>query len=86
MKRTLHGMLALVAVFLLHVPAARAQVDRATLTGIVKDSGGARRARRHRDGHQPGDQRRRRSSRRRETGVVSVRQPDSRADTRSTSS
>ena len=37
MKRTLHGMLALVAVFLLNVPAASAQVDRATLTGIVKD-------------------------------------------------
>ena len=37
MKRTLHGLLALVAVFLLHIPAALAQVDRATLTGIVKD-------------------------------------------------
>ena len=37
MKRTLHGMLALIAVFLLHVPTASAQVDRATLTGIVKD-------------------------------------------------
>ena len=36
MKRTLHGLLALVAVFLLHTPAW-AQVDRATLTGIVKD-------------------------------------------------
>ena len=35
MKRTLHGMLVLVAVFLLHVPAARAQVDRATLSGVV---------------------------------------------------
>src|SRR4029450_8391677 len=37
MKRTLHGLLALVAVFLLNVPAASAQVDRATLTGIVRD-------------------------------------------------
>jgi outer membrane receptor protein involved in Fe transport len=37
MKRTLHGLLALVAVFLLHAPAAWAQVDRATLTGIVRD-------------------------------------------------
>jgi Carboxypeptidase regulatory-like domain/TonB-dependent Receptor Plug Domain/TonB dependent receptor-like, beta-barrel len=37
MKRTLHGLLALVAVFLLNVPAAWAQVDRATLTGIVRD-------------------------------------------------
>jgi hypothetical protein len=37
MKRTLHGTLALIAVFLLHVPTASAQVDRATLTGIVKD-------------------------------------------------
>ena len=36
MKRTLHGLLALVAVFLLHTPAW-AQVDRATLTGIVRD-------------------------------------------------
>ncbi|MBW8861237.1 MAG: carboxypeptidase regulatory-like domain-containing protein, partial [Acidobacteria bacterium] len=40
MKRTLHGLLATVAVFLLLVPAARAQVDRATLSGVVKDSGG----------------------------------------------
>ena len=37
MKRTLHGPLALVAVFLLHATAAWAQVDRATLTGIVRD-------------------------------------------------
>jgi hypothetical protein len=37
MNRTLHGLLALVAVFLLNVPAAWAQVDRATLTGIVRD-------------------------------------------------
>src|SRR4026209_1271013 len=36
MKRTLHGLLALVAVFLLHTPAW-AQVDRAALTGIVRD-------------------------------------------------
>ena len=41
MKRTLHGMLALVAVFLLHVPDASAQVDRATLTGIVRDPAAA---------------------------------------------
>jgi Carboxypeptidase regulatory-like domain/TonB-dependent Receptor Plug Domain/TonB dependent receptor-like, beta-barrel len=40
MKRTLHGMLVLVAVFLLYVPGALAQVDRATLSGVVKDSGG----------------------------------------------
>src|SRR5205814_5566938 len=40
MKRTLHGLLAVIAVFLLHVPAARAQVDRATLSGVVKDTGG----------------------------------------------
>jgi len=40
MKRTLHGMLVLAAVFLLHVPAALAQVDRATLSGVVKDTGG----------------------------------------------
>jgi hypothetical protein len=40
MKRTLHGMLAIVAVFLMHVPAAVAQVDRATLSGVVKDTGG----------------------------------------------
>ena len=37
MKRTLHGMLVLIAVCLLNVPHAFAQVDRATLTGIVKD-------------------------------------------------
>ena len=40
MKRTLHGMVILAAVFLLHVPAANAQVDRATLSGVVKDTGG----------------------------------------------
>jgi hypothetical protein len=40
MKRTLHGMLALFAVFLLHAPIASAQVDRATLSGVVRDSGG----------------------------------------------
>jgi outer membrane receptor protein involved in Fe transport len=37
MKRMSRGLLALVAAFLLHVPGAFAQVDRATLTGIVKD-------------------------------------------------
>ena len=40
MKRTLHGMLALIAVFFLHTPTASAQVDRATLSGVVRDSGG----------------------------------------------
>jgi len=40
MKRTLHGMLTLVAVFLLNVPIARAQVDRATISGVVRDTGG----------------------------------------------
>ena len=40
MKRTLHGMLALFAVFLLHAPDLSAQVDRATLSGVVRDSGG----------------------------------------------
>jgi hypothetical protein len=40
MKRTLHGLLALVAVFLMHAPNASAQVDRATLSGIVRDTGG----------------------------------------------
>ncbi len=41
MKRTLHGMLALIAVFLLTASTASAQVDRATLTGIVEDPSGA---------------------------------------------
>jgi hypothetical protein len=40
MKRMLHGLLGTVAVFLLLVPAAHAQVDRATLSGVVKDTGG----------------------------------------------
>ena len=40
MKRTLHGMLALIAVFFLSVPTASAQVDRATLSGVVRDTGG----------------------------------------------
>jgi len=40
MKRMLHGLLGTVAVFLLLVPAAQAQVDRATLSGVVKDTGG----------------------------------------------
>ena len=40
MKRTLHGMLALIAVFFLHVPGLSAQVDRATLSGVVSDTGG----------------------------------------------
>src|SRR5262245_8948171 len=40
MKRTLHGLIATIAVLLLLVPAAPAQVDRATLSGVVKDTGG----------------------------------------------
>ncbi|HKB10566.1 MAG TPA: carboxypeptidase regulatory-like domain-containing protein [Vicinamibacterales bacterium] len=40
MKRTLHGLIATIAVLLLLVPAAHAQVDRATLSGVVKDTGG----------------------------------------------
>src|SRR5438309_1498780 len=40
MRRTLHGILMLIAVFGLHVPAARAQVDRATISGVVKDNSG----------------------------------------------
>ena len=40
MKRISHGLFALVAVFLLNIPGALAQVDRATLTGVVRDSGG----------------------------------------------
>ena len=40
MKRMSHGLLLIVAVLLLHVPGAFAQVDRATLTGVVKDSSG----------------------------------------------
>ena len=41
MKRTLHGMLALVAVCLLFAPNAFAQVDRAAVSGTVKDSSDA---------------------------------------------
>src|SRR5262245_53565025 len=40
MKRMSHGLMLVVAVFLLQVPLAFAQVDRATLTGVVKDSSG----------------------------------------------
>ena len=40
MKRMSHGLMLMVAVFLLHVPLAFAQVDRATLAGVVKDSTG----------------------------------------------
>jgi hypothetical protein len=40
MKRTLHGMLALIAVSFLDVPNVSAQVDRATLSGVVRDTGG----------------------------------------------
>ena len=36
MKRMSHGLMLMVAVFLLHVPLAFAQVDRATLAGVVK--------------------------------------------------
>src|SRR5438045_875542 len=41
MKRTLHGIIVLVAVFLLHVPDVLAQVDRAALTGTVRDTSDA---------------------------------------------
>jgi hypothetical protein len=41
MKRCLHGMLALIAVLLFTASPASAQVDRATLTGIVEDPSGA---------------------------------------------
>ena len=40
MKRMSHGVMLMVAVFLLHVPLAFAQVDRATVAGVVKDSSG----------------------------------------------
>ena len=40
MKRTLHGLLALLAVCLMHAPTLSAQVDRATLSGVVRDAGG----------------------------------------------
>jgi Carboxypeptidase regulatory-like domain/TonB dependent receptor/TonB-dependent Receptor Plug Domain len=40
MKRTLHGVLVLVTMLFVHAPNAMAQVDRATLSGVVKDSGG----------------------------------------------
>jgi hypothetical protein len=40
MKRTLRRMLILFAVFLLHAPNVSAQVDRATLSGVVRDTGG----------------------------------------------
>ena len=40
MKRTLHGTLVLIAVLFLHLPNLSAQVDRATLSGVVRDSGG----------------------------------------------
>jgi hypothetical protein len=40
MRRILHGVLALSALLFLHVAPAEAQVDRATLTGIVTDSNG----------------------------------------------
>src|SRR5262249_25451008 len=40
MKGTLHGLLATAAVFFLLAPPARAQVDRATLSGVVTDTGG----------------------------------------------
>jgi outer membrane receptor protein involved in Fe transport len=41
MKRTLHGMLAILAVCLLHTPDALAQVDRAAVSGSVKDASDA---------------------------------------------
>ena len=40
MKRTLHGTLALIAVLSLLAPNLSAQVDRATLSGVVRDTGG----------------------------------------------
>src|SRR4029078_12947831 len=40
MKRTLHGMLVLLAVLFLHVPGLAAQVGRATISGVVRDTGG----------------------------------------------
>ena len=40
MTRTLRGMLALVALLFLPISNAMAQVDRATLSGVVRDSGG----------------------------------------------
>jgi hypothetical protein len=40
MKRMLRGLFAVVAVLFLYAPGALAQVDRATLTGVVKDSSG----------------------------------------------
>jgi hypothetical protein len=40
MKRMLHGLFALVAVFLLHVPVAFAQFDTSTVLGAVRDSTG----------------------------------------------
>ena len=40
MKRTLRGVLALVTMLFLPASSATAQVDRATLSGVVKDSGG----------------------------------------------
>jgi hypothetical protein len=40
MKRTFHSILALIVVLTLHAPAAMAQVDRATLSGVVRDTGG----------------------------------------------
>ena len=41
MKRMLRGLFAVVAGFVLYAPGAFAQVDRATLTGVVKDSAAA---------------------------------------------
>jgi hypothetical protein len=40
MRRTLPGVLALVTLLFVHIPNAMAQVDRATLSGVVKDSEG----------------------------------------------
>src|SRR5712691_4500688 len=41
MKRMLHGLVALVAVFLMNLSNASAQVDRATVLGTVKDTSDA---------------------------------------------
>jgi len=49
MKRMLHGLLVSIAVFLISVSNASAQVDRATILGTVKDTSDRRRSRRHGD-------------------------------------
>src|SRR5438876_24362 len=41
MRRMLYGLLVVLAALLLHVPTVAAQVDRAALTGTVKDTSNA---------------------------------------------